>query len=89
MISIGTDSLRDRVGSLMNFSQWLVQKIFVFKSHQPIENVSNACTITCEVGQNTSMTNIFVLGLYDEFMTVGLGNQSEFISYEISASPPQ
>ena len=86
---VGTDSIRDRVGSLLNFSQWLVQKIFVFKSRQPIDNVSNACTIICEVGQNTSMTNIFVLGLYDEFMSVGLGDQSQYVSYEVSASPPQ
>ena len=86
---VGTDSIRDRVGSLLNFSQWLVQKIFVFKSRQPIDNVSNACTITCEVGQNTSMTNIFVLGLYDEFMSIGLGPNAEYTSYEVSAAPPQ
>ena len=87
---INTDSLRDRNGALLDYSSWQIQQVYVFKTRQSIENVSNSCSINCEVKASNAgqTTNIFVLGLYDEFLTIGLDHNAQYTSYEVSAAPP-
>ena len=83
---MNTDSIRDRSGCLLDFSKWLCQPIYAFRTHQNIENVSNTCSIACEVSQNASATNIFVLGLYDEYLSLSYGNNGEWLSYAVNAN---
>ena len=87
---INTDSLRDRAGALLDFSKWMIQQVYVFKTRQSIENVSNTCSIQCEVktANTTQSTNMFILGLYDEYLTIGLDSFGQHTSYEISGIPP-
>ena len=84
---VGTDSLRDRNGSLLDYSKWLVQQLYVFKSRQPLESLSNSCTVSCEVKSANAQqaTNIFILGLYDEWLTIAFDDEARYISYAVDS----
>ena len=79
---INTDSLRDRAGSLQDFLKWQVQQIYLFKTRQSIDNVGNSCSIQCEIKAiNTAQsTNMFILGLYDEYLSIGFDEFGQHIS---------
>ena len=66
-----SDGLRDRNGSLMNWSEWQTQQIYIFKTRQTLNNVSGNCYVTINMTGNVTVpTSILVLGLYDEYLTL-------------------
>ena len=61
----------DRSGSLMIYSEWSNQQMYVFKTKQTLNNTSGNCydTVNC-TAPVTIPTNILVLGLYDEYLSL-------------------
>ena len=84
---VNNDGLKDRSGPLLSFSQWQVQNVYIFKTRQPIENLSSQCYINCSVNQNAAATNIFVLALYDEYIGITLDEFGRAQTMDVSSSP--
>ena len=64
-------------------------QIYAFKTRQQIENVSSACSINCTItgaATTASSTNIIVLALYDEFMTIGIDDRHQYDSCSLKTN---
>ena len=69
--TIFTDGLRDRNGTLMNWSQWLANQIYVFKTHQTMNSTNGTVYVTVNLSAAmTTPTSVMVLGLYDEYLSL-------------------
>ena len=69
--TVFTDSLRSQVGSLMNFSEWVTQQIYVYKTVQSTNMTSGNVEVIINLSANLGVpTNVLVLGLYDEYLSL-------------------
>ena len=68
--TVFTDSIRDRNGRLLSFSEWQANQIYVFKLKQNLNTTTGNCYVTINTTNDvTSSTNLFIMGLYDEYLT--------------------
>ena len=66
--TVFTDSIRDRNGSPLSFSEWQANQIYVFKLKQNLNTTTGDCYVTINTNNDvTSSTNLFIMGLYDEY----------------------
>ena len=65
---INTNALSDRSGSMFDFSTWLQNTIFVFKTSEDYSTIINQvnATINLKAANNNQTTTAVVMGLYDE-----------------------
>ena len=65
---INTNALSDRSGSMFDFSTWLQNTIFVFKTSEDYSTIINQvnATINLKSANNNQTTTAVVMGLYDE-----------------------
>ena len=84
--TIFTDGYRDRSGLLMNASQWAANSIYVFKTRQSMNNTSGTCYVTINCNPSmTTPTNVVVLGLYDEYITIAYDEYSRITEVKTDA----
>jgi hypothetical protein len=86
--TIFTDSIRDRSGSLLSFSKWQANQIYVFKTRQGLNAQNSNCYVTVNCSTVPVNCNIFVLGLYDEWITITYDEFSRITEIRKDASPP-
>jgi hypothetical protein len=65
---INTNALSDRSGSMFDFSTWLQNTIFVFKTSEDYSTIISQvnATINLKAANNNQTTTAVVMGLYDE-----------------------
>ena len=65
---INTNALSDRSGSMFEFSTWLQNTIFVFKTSEDYSTIINQvnATINLKAANNNQTTTAAIMGLYDE-----------------------
>ena len=69
--TIFTGGYRDRSGLLMSADQWAANKIFVFNLRGSLNNTNGTCYLNVNLSAPmTVATNVMVLGLYEEFVTL-------------------
>jgi hypothetical protein len=84
-----TDALRTPVGSLMSYSQWMCNKLFVFKTHQSMNDTSKVYSVKVDLnGTLATPTDIYILGLYDNYLTLEYDDQSRLRSMLPSPAVP-
>ena len=84
-----SDALRTPIGALLTFSQWSANPLFVFKTHQTQNDTSNIFSVKVDLnGQLGVASNIFILGLYDDFLTLEYDEFSRIKSLNHSAAAP-
>jgi hypothetical protein len=87
--TVFTDSIRDRNGSLLSFSQWQANQIYVFKLKQNLNTTTGDCYVTVNTTANvTSATNVVIMGLYDEYLTLKYDEYSRITSLELNSTLP-
>ena len=87
--TVFSDNLRTQSGSLMNYSQWCTQPIFVFKSRNKPNSVGGDAFVTVNCSPAAPMiTTCVVLGLYDEWFTFSYDELSRITQINKSASRP-
>ena len=87
--TVFTDSIRDRNGSLLSFSQWQANQVYVFKLKQNLNTTSGDCYVTVNTTANTaSATNVIIMGLYDEYLTLKYDEYSRIRSLELNSTLP-
>ena len=68
---IMSDALRTPIGALMSYSQWMCNPLFVFKTHQSKNDTSNVFSVKVDLaGTLATPTDIYVVGLYDTYLTL-------------------
>ena len=83
------DAIRDRAGSLLSFSQWQANQIYVFKLKQNMNTTTGDCYVTVNTTANVaSPTNAFIMGLYDEYLTLTYDEYSRITSLKIDSALP-
>ena len=81
--------MRTPIGALLTFSQWSANPLFVFKTHQTQNDTSNIFSVKVDLnGQLGVASNIFILGLYDDFLTLEYDEFSRIKSLNHSAAAP-
>ena len=66
-----SDALRTPFGALMSYSQWMCNPLFVFKTHQSKNDTSNVFSVKVDLaGTLATPTDIYVVGLYDTYLTL-------------------
>ena len=87
--TVFTDSLRSQVGSLMNYSQWLSQQIYVFKTVQSTNMTSGNVEVIINLSAPLAVpTSILVLGLYDEYLALRFDEHNRIDSSPALLSAP-
>ena len=97
---VGSDSLRDRSGSLIDFKTWQASPIFLFKTFQSMETTNNTINVsincrsvipnangTTSQPSYTSNINAFILGLYDEVYSLVFDDQYRVVTESLDAVP--
>ena len=68
---IMSDALRTPIGALMSYSQWMCNPLFVLKTHQSKNDTSNVFSVKVDLaGTLATPTDIYVVGLYDTYLTL-------------------
>ena len=81
-----TDALRTQCGSLMSFSQWAANPIFMFKTHQTQNDTSNIFSVRVDFnGTMNTPSNIVIPGLYDTVLSLEYDSYSRISG--LSQSP--
>ena len=84
--------IRDRNGSLLSFSEWQANQIYVFKLKQNLNTTTGDCYVTINTNAitvgNASPTSVFVMGLYDEYLTLKYDEYSRITSLELNSTLP-
>ena len=76
-----TDALRTPVRALMSCSQWMCNPLFVFKTHQSKNDTSNVYSIKVDLSAPlTTPTDIYIVGLYDTYLTLEYDDMSRLKS---------
>ena len=83
-----SDSFRDRNGSLMTYSQYLVQPVFIFKTRSSLNNINNMISVTCNLKTTSASSNMFIMALYDNFVTCVYDELGRKSTVSVSAGPP-
>ena len=74
--------------SLMNFSQFKANPLFVFKMKQSANDTSNIFSLTVNLTATSTVAfNAVILGLYDQYLTLGYDSLSriDYINKSSSA----
>ena len=84
-----TDALRTPVGALMSYSQWMCNPLFVFKTHQSKNDTSNVYSIKVDLSAPLATpTDIYIVGLYDTYLTLEYDDMSRLKSMLPSPAMP-
>ena len=84
-----SDALRTPIGALMTYSQWRCNPIFIFKTRQTPNDTSNIFSIKVDLTTTlVTPTDIFVLGLYDSYLTLEYDEQARLVSMNPSPQEP-
>ena len=87
--TVFTDSIRDRNGSLLSFSEWQANQMYVFKLKQNLNTTTGDCYVTVNTTANTaSATNVIIMGLYDEYLPLKYDKYSRITSLELNSTLP-
>ena len=87
--TIFTDSFRDRVGSTLSFSKWLAQQIYVFKTRQDMNITSSDVQVVIRcITPPTVSSNVYVIGLYDEYITMRYDEFARVTDVDTDGSAP-
>ena len=86
--TVFTDSIRDRNGSLLSVSEWQANQIYVFKLKQNLNTTTGDCYVTVNTTANVAATNVFIMGLYDEYLTLKYDEYSRITSLELNSTLP-
>ena len=87
--TVFTDSIRDRNGNILSFSQWQANQIYVFKLKQNLNTTTGDCYVTIDTtGPVASNTSVFIMGLYDEFSTLKYDEYSRITSLDLNSTLP-
>ena len=55
----------------MSYSQWMCNPVFVIKTHQSKNDTSNVFSVKVDLnGTLATPTDIYVVGLYDSYLTL-------------------
>ena len=87
--TLACDALRSQSGSLMNFSQWQNNQMYVYKLKHSLNNTSGNVSVLVELTATPATTsNCFILGLYDEYFTMKFDELTQCVYGSLSPSPP-
>ena len=86
--TIFSDGLRDRQGTLMNYSEWTQQQLYVFKTRQSLNNTSGNCYVTINCSTSVTIpTSVLILGLYDEYLTLSFDELARITTIKKDTTP--
>ena len=85
--TVFTDSIRDRNSSLLYFSEWQANQIYVLKLKQNLNTTTGDCYVTINTTNDvTPSTNLFIMGLYDEYLTHNYDEYSRITRLELNST---